>query len=120
MKNLILSIAVVTLVAPAAFAAERSQSAHAKPSAASAQSTPTKSTTKAPAAKTHVVNAEFVSYDATSKTVTLKDDKGQTSSSDIKETTKEMPNGTQEVNRVETTKQTNPKKPAPVAATPAP
>ena len=83
MKNLILSIAVVTLVAPAAFAAERSQSAQAKPSAASAQTTPTKSTTKAPAAKTHVVNAEFVSYDATSKTVTLKDDKGQTSSAPV-------------------------------------
>lgn len=83
MKNLILSIAVVTLVAPAAFAAERSNSAQSKPTAASAQTTPTKSTTKAPAAKTHVVNAEFVSYDATSKTVTLKDDKGQTSSAPV-------------------------------------
>jgi hypothetical protein len=82
MKNLILSIAVVTLVAPAAFAAERSHSAQSKPSA-SAQTTPTKSTTKAPAAKTHVINAEFVSYDATSKTVTLKDDKGQTSSAPV-------------------------------------
>jgi hypothetical protein len=74
MKNLILSVAVVVLVAPAAFAAS-----------ASAQTAPAKSTaTKhAAAPKSHVVNAEFVSYDATSKTVTLKDDKGQTSSAPL-------------------------------------
>ena len=83
MKNLILSVAIVTLVAPAAFAAGRSPSAQSKPSTASAQTTPTKSTTKHAATKTHVVNAEFVSYDATSKTVTLKDDKGQTSSAPV-------------------------------------
>jgi hypothetical protein len=82
MKNLILSVAIVTLVAPAAFAAGSSQSKPSKPSATSAQTTPSKSTMK-PASKTHVVNAEFVSYDATSKTVTLKDDKGQTSSAPV-------------------------------------
>ena len=85
MKNLILSVASVTLVAPAAFAAGSSQSKPAKPSATSAQTTPSKSTKPAskPASKTHVVNAEFVSYDATSKMVTLKDDKGQTSSAPV-------------------------------------
>jgi hypothetical protein len=78
MKNLILSMAVVVLVAPAAFA-----------SSGSAQTTPAKSTTKsatakhAAAPKTHVMNAQFVSYDAGSKTVTLKDDKGQTSSAPL-------------------------------------
>jgi hypothetical protein len=78
MKNLILSVAVVVLVAPAAFAASTF-----------AQTTPAKSTSKstatkhAAAPKTHVVNAEFVSYDAPSKTVTLKDDKGQTSSAPL-------------------------------------
>ena len=84
MKNLILSVAIVTLVAPAAFAAGSSQSKPAKPSASSAQTTPAKSTKSTkPASKTHVVNAEFVRYDASSKTVTLKDDKGQTSSAPV-------------------------------------
>ena len=84
MKNLILSVAIVTLVAPAAFAAGSSNSGQSKPksSSATAQTTPAKSTAK-PASKTHVVNAEFVSYDATNKTVTLKDDKGQTSSAPL-------------------------------------
>jgi hypothetical protein len=86
MKNLFLSVAIVALVAPAAFAAGGSQASQPKSGASHAQATPAKSSTKSstkPAMKTHVVNAEFVSYDATSKTITLKDDKGQTSTAPV-------------------------------------
>jgi predicted component of type VI protein secretion system len=60
MKKLVLLGSALALVSGMAFAQAKSAPA-AKP-------------------KTHDVNAEFVSFDATAKTITIKDDKGQQSS----------------------------------------
>jgi hypothetical protein len=75
MKKVLFPLAIMSLVALPALASGQSTS---KPSAPSKQaSAHTKAT---PPAKAHTVSAEFVSYDAKAKTVTVKDDQGQTSS----------------------------------------
>lgn len=65
MKKLMLIATALTFVAGAAMAQTKPM-AH-KPAAAQAAK-----------AKTHEVNAEFVSFDAATKKITVKDDKGQT------------------------------------------
>ena len=81
MKTLFLSLALVSLAAPAAFAAPGAQAS--RPSTAAA-GTASQGSKPAPAkhvgTKTHMVNAEFVGYDAATKMVTLRDANGQTSS----------------------------------------
>lgn len=75
MKQALLSLAMLSLfVVPIL---------HAAPGPPAGQRTPTarpRSTTQArPAAQTHIVNVEFVSYDAKTHMMTIKDEKGQTS-----------------------------------------
>ena len=77
MKKLLFPLAIMSLVALPALASGQSTST-SKPSAPSKQ---TSAHTKAtPPAKAHTVHAEFVSYDAKAKTITVKDEQGQTSS----------------------------------------
>jgi Cu/Ag efflux protein CusF len=63
MKKLMLMVTALTFVAGAAMAQSKSA--------------PHKTSTQAPKMKTHDVNAEFVSFDAAAKKITIKDDKGQ-------------------------------------------
>jgi len=73
MKKLLFPLAIMSLVALPALASGQTS----KPSAPKQTSAHTKAT---PPAKAHTVGAEFVSYDAKAKTITVKDDQGQTSS----------------------------------------
>lgn len=89
MKHLFLLLAIVSLVGvPALRAAGGRQSSQRTPSSAPATQTAKPAPAKAqrPAVgKTHVVNvnAEFVSYDAKAKTITIKDEKGQMSTARV-------------------------------------
>jgi hypothetical protein len=85
MKQAFLSLAMASLlVVPVALAAQAPQTRQRTPS-------PTAQTSQSrrggqgrrTAAQTHVVNAEFVSYDANTKVITIKDDKGQTSTAPL-------------------------------------
>lgn len=84
MKHRFPSLAVALLfVAPVALA-QAPPTTQRTPSA-TAQSAPSKRSTQASraSAQTHVVNAEFVSYDANTKAITIKDDKGQVSTAPL-------------------------------------
>lgn len=72
MKKVLFPFAIMSLVALPVFAGQ-STSKPAAPKQASAH-------TKSSPAKAHTMSAEFVSYDAKAKTITVKDDSGQTSS----------------------------------------
>jgi hypothetical protein len=85
MKHALFSLAVASLfVVPVALAAQAPQTRQRTPSATT-QSGQSRRATQAPRASvlTHVVNAEFVSYDANTKVITIKDDMGQTSTAPL-------------------------------------
>jgi hypothetical protein len=71
MKHAFLSLAMLSLLAVPVV--------HATAAPQAGQRTQPRSTQARPAAQTHVVNAEFVSYDAKAHIMTIKDEKGQTS-----------------------------------------
>ena len=73
MKKVLFPFAIMSLVALPVFAGQSTS----KPAAPKQASAHTKSS---PPAKAHTMSAEFVSYDAKAKTITVKDDSGQTSS----------------------------------------
>ena len=79
MKHAILSLAIASLFAfPLALAAQTSQTGQRTPSAQAGQSAPNRQASGT-TDQTRVVSAEFVSYDAKTKVITIKDDKGQSS-----------------------------------------
>ena len=81
MKRAFLSLAMASLlVVPVALAAQASQTRQQKPAASAQASQPKHAAAKS---KTRVVNAEFVSYDTSTKVITIKDDKGQTSTAPL-------------------------------------
>jgi hypothetical protein len=81
MKHTFLSFALVSLLAVAALhAAPGPQASQRTPSTPAQPSKSAPATKARPAAvQTHVVDADFVSYDAKARKITIKDDKGQTS-----------------------------------------
>ena len=82
MKYSLLSLAMASLLAvPATLAAQAPRTAQPTPSTQSGQSGSTTGAHSAPGSR--VVNAEFVSYDAKTKAITTKDDKGQTSTAPL-------------------------------------
>lgn len=86
MKHAFLSWAIVSLLAvPALHAAAGPQAGRRTPRSTPAQTGKRQTATQArpAAAQTHVVDAEFVSYDAKTKTMTVKDEKGQTSTAPL-------------------------------------
>jgi hypothetical protein len=86
MKHAFLSLAMASLfVVPVALAAQAPQTRQPRPSATT-QSSQSRRATQArrASAQTQVVNAEFVSYDANTKVITIKDDKGQTSTAPLR------------------------------------
>jgi hypothetical protein len=87
MKKVLVALAFVSLTAVPALHASQAAAGTA-PATKSTHPAKTASATQAPAhqaaGKTHVVNAEFVSYDAATKQITVKDDKGQTSTAALK------------------------------------
>jgi septal ring-binding cell division protein DamX len=80
MKHTFLSLAMALLAVPALHAAPGPQAGQQKPSTPAQTSKPAPATQARPAAvQTHVVNADFVSYDTKTHKITIKDEKGQTS-----------------------------------------
>jgi hypothetical protein len=78
MKHGFLSVVVASLLAVPALHAASAQAAQAK----TPQSKPAAQAQPA-SGQTHLVNADFVSYDAKTKMLMVKDDKGQTSSAPL-------------------------------------
>lgn len=87
MKQIMLSFAMVSLVGlPTLYAAGGLQSSKRTPSSTPAtQAAQPARAAKARTAKgtTHLVSAEFVAYDAGTKTITVKDEKGETSTAPL-------------------------------------
>jgi hypothetical protein len=85
MKRLFLSVAALSLISISpAFAQSQASKPSSHGSAQATRTAPAKAgQSKSSAGKTHVVNAEFVSYDPAAKMVTLKDDKGATTSAPV-------------------------------------
>ena len=85
MKHSFLSVAMASLlVAPVALAAQASQTGQrTSPPTAQTNQARRAGQARRAAAPTHVVSAEFVSYDANTKVITIKDDKGQTSTAPL-------------------------------------
>ena len=83
MKYTLLSLAMASLLAvPAALAAQAPRTAQQTSSTQSGHSGGTTAARSEPG-QSHVVNAEFVSYDAKTKAITTKDNKGQTSTAPL-------------------------------------
>lgn len=85
MKSAFLPLAMVSLLAIPTLHAAKGPQAQTTPKPATAQTSKPQPATNAwaTAARTHGVSAEFVSYDATTKTLTMKDEKGQTSTAPL-------------------------------------
>lgn len=81
MKHPFLSLTIVSLLAaPALHAAPGPQAGQRTPSASAQASKPTSAAqARSAKIKTHVVNADFVAYDAKARKMTIKDEKGKTS-----------------------------------------
>lgn len=85
MKYKFLALAVASLLGvPALSAASPLATERTQNSPSTAQTSKPRPTAQArPASTTHMLNAEFVAYDVKTKTMTVKDDKGQTSSAPL-------------------------------------
>ena len=81
MKYPFLSLTLAALLAvPALEASAGPQASQRTPSTSTQTSKPAPATqARSAAVKTHVANADFVAYDAKARTMTIKDEKGQTS-----------------------------------------
>lgn len=84
MRHAVLSAVVASvLVVPALYAASPQVGQATPPSQAQTAKAKPAARAHGAASQIHVVSAEFVSYDAKTKMVTMKDDKGQTSSAPL-------------------------------------